>query len=157
MASLKRSTSQSLSVDQKAYSRPGSTSSLGTVNITIQPPVSDLGAIVGMGLMWGIVATGVEQLCGDRVQQAATSTEPSRRGPADSTSGTRGRWREDGEHDSDGSARRGAATWVRAGDANDEHELHGGRGAASAVDGGDVPQQASVWGGYPAAIGTRWR
>ncbi|KAH0827561.1 hypothetical protein J3R83DRAFT_4282 [Lanmaoa asiatica] len=39
MASLKaRSGSQSLSVDQKGYSRPGSTSSSGTVNITIQPP-----------------------------------------------------------------------------------------------------------------------
>ncbi|KAG8213749.1 hypothetical protein J3R82DRAFT_10456 [Butyriboletus roseoflavus] len=39
MASLKaRSASQSLSVDQKEYSRPGSTSSFGTVNITIQPP-----------------------------------------------------------------------------------------------------------------------
>ncbi|KAF9222599.1 hypothetical protein BS17DRAFT_783110 [Gyrodon lividus] len=40
MAGLKvpRSPSQSLSVDHRGFSRPGSTSSFGTVNITIQPP-----------------------------------------------------------------------------------------------------------------------
>ena len=54
MASLKsRTTSQSLSVD-KGYSRPGSTSSFGTVNITIQPPVGDLTKYDrGARLMWG--------------------------------------------------------------------------------------------------------
>lgn len=57
MGSLKaRSGSQSLSVDQKGYSRPGSTSSFGTVNITIQPPVSDLSVITGQGLMWGMIS-----------------------------------------------------------------------------------------------------
>ena len=51
MASLKaRSPSQTLSVDRKG-SRPGSTSSFGTVNITIQPPVSILNMIAAVGLM----------------------------------------------------------------------------------------------------------
>ncbi|KIK91155.1 hypothetical protein PAXRUDRAFT_831086 [Paxillus rubicundulus Ve08.2h10] len=35
---IRRSPSQSLSVDQREFSRRGSTSSFGTVNITIQPP-----------------------------------------------------------------------------------------------------------------------
>lgn len=103
MASLKaRSTSQSLSVDQKGHSRPGSTSSLGTVNITIQPPVGDLSMIAALRLMCGMmraVATSVQQLCNHGVRHATISAQSSRRGPASSASSTYagGRW-----HDSDG-------------------------------------------------------
>jgi len=56
MAGLKaRTASQMLSVDQRRYSRPGSTSSFGTVNITIQPPVSVLSMIAAMGLMGDVM------------------------------------------------------------------------------------------------------
>lgn len=57
MASLRaRSSSHTLSVDQKGYSRPGSTSSLGTVNITIQPPVSVLNLIAAVRLMRDVIS-----------------------------------------------------------------------------------------------------
>lgn len=150
-----KSGSQSHSVDRKGHSRPGSTSSFGTVNIMVQPPVSDLDVITGGGTDVGsdLVAAGVEQLCDYGVRYAVVSVEPSRCGPAGATAASRGGER----HDSDGLARRGAPTRVRASDADGGDELHGGRGTATSVDGGVVPQSASFagWDGscYPAAVG----
>lgn len=104
MALKARSSSQSLSVDQRGHSRPGSTSSFGTVNITIQPPVSDVSTIVAVRLMMWAVAPSVQQLCSHVVRYATVSAQSSRCGPASSASAPHTGGGYDGEDDSDGSA-----------------------------------------------------